>query len=93
MSQCPVRIQRIRLRLQKYDIEVKYKPGKELLIADALSRAYSKEEIKSLSKEIETQVCRVVEYLPIPLERKEGFQKETSMDEEMQLLIEYIKQG
>lgn len=39
INQCPVRVQRIRLGTQKYDIEVKYKHGKELLIADALSRA------------------------------------------------------
>ena len=28
------------LRLQKYDIRVKYTPGKELYVADTLSQAY-----------------------------------------------------
>ena len=36
----PKRLQRMLLQLQKYDLEVVYKPGKELYIADTLSRAY-----------------------------------------------------
>lgn len=35
----PPRLQRFMLRLQSYELEVKYKPGKDLKIADALSRA------------------------------------------------------
>ena len=33
------RLQRMMLRLQRYDLCVKYKPGKELVIADTLSRS------------------------------------------------------
>ena len=40
LSQVPVRIQRLLLRLQRYDVTLTYKPGKELYIADTLSRAY-----------------------------------------------------
>ncbi|VDI57759.1 Hypothetical predicted protein [Mytilus galloprovincialis] len=36
----PKRLQRMFLRLQRYDIELKYKQGKYLYIADTLSRAY-----------------------------------------------------
>ena len=36
---CPLRIQRMMLRLQKYDLKVTYVPGKRLVIADTLSRA------------------------------------------------------
>ena len=39
------RLQRIKLKLFKYNIEVIYKPGKTLLIADALSRACSKHRV------------------------------------------------
>ena len=38
----PKRLQRMLLRLQKYDLELQYKKGKEMYIADALSRAYPK---------------------------------------------------
>ncbi|XP_060085903.1 uncharacterized protein K02A2.6-like [Ylistrum balloti] len=36
----PMRLQRMLMRLQWYDLDVKYMPGKDLIVADALSRAY-----------------------------------------------------
>ena len=36
---CPKRLQRMRLRLQKFDIDVQYKPGPTMFISDTLSRA------------------------------------------------------
>lgn len=39
------RLQRLLLRLNRYDIKLEYVPGKELLIADALSRAQSAVDI------------------------------------------------
>ena len=39
LNDCPARIQRIRFRLQKYDLKVEYVPGKYMYTADALSRA------------------------------------------------------
>ena len=34
----PTRLQRMLLRIQHYDITIKYRPGKEFLLADGLSR-------------------------------------------------------
>lgn len=39
-AKTPPRVQRLFLKMQKYHMEVVYRPGKELLIADTLSRAY-----------------------------------------------------
>ena len=36
----PKRLQRMLLRLQKFDLEVTYKKGTEMVLADTLSRAY-----------------------------------------------------
>ena len=36
----PKRLQRMRLRLQSYDIRVEYKKGATMYLADTLSRAY-----------------------------------------------------
>lgn len=45
------------LTLQPYNITVKYKPGKELLLADALSRAYmDTDNFSILEDEIQAQV-------------------------------------
>ena len=38
----PVRLQRMLLRLQQYDMVITYRPGKEMLLADALSRLPSR---------------------------------------------------
>ena len=38
LSTAPPRIARMMLRIQKYDVEIKYVPGKEIPLADALSR-------------------------------------------------------
>ena len=38
ISNAPPRLQRMLLRLQAYDCTIKYRPGKELLLADGLSR-------------------------------------------------------
>ena len=49
LNNAPARLQRMLLRLQKYDIRVKYTPGKELYVADTLSRAYLPNESVSAS--------------------------------------------
>ena len=46
MHNAPPHLQRMLLQLQKYDMEIKYKPGSEMLLADTLSRCparYSQE--------------------------------------------------
>ena len=35
---CPFRIQKFFLRLQKYEFDLKYSPGKTMLVLDALSQ-------------------------------------------------------
>ena len=39
---CPPCIQKFFLRLQKYEFDLKYSPGKTMSVSDALSRAYIK---------------------------------------------------
>ena len=38
LSSAPPRIARMMLRIQKYDVQIKYVPGKDIPVADALSR-------------------------------------------------------
>ena len=38
LSSAPPRITRMMLRIQKYDVDIKYVPGKDIPLADALSR-------------------------------------------------------
>ena len=47
LSDCPIRIQRLLLKLQKYHKNLTYVPGKFLYTQDALSRAYVKTPFKT----------------------------------------------
>jgi len=40
LHQAPARLQKMILSIQKYSINLVYRPGKQLVVADALSRAY-----------------------------------------------------
>ena len=38
LTAAPPRLQRMLLRIQRYDLTIKYKPGTEMLLADSMSR-------------------------------------------------------
>lgn len=46
LYRAPPSLQRILLALQKYDVKVIYKPGKEMYISDSLNTSYLKETMK-----------------------------------------------
>lgn len=64
LHQTPVRLQRMLLRLQKYSLQVTYRPGKELHIADTLDRAFLNEQTEELL-ENELEVNMITSQLPI----------------------------
>jgi transposase InsO family protein len=53
LSDAPKRLQRMLMRLQRYRLSVTYKPGKELFLADTLSRAYLRNEMQISTVELE----------------------------------------
>lgn len=92
LHQAPMRLQRMLLRLQKYNIAVTYKPGKELHIADALSRAYLREQREDLLEE-ELQVNWITPQLPISEEKLEMFRNATAQDPVLQELKNMTMRG
>lgn len=59
LNDCPLRIQRMLIRLQKYDVTLIYTPGKFLFAADALSRAVDRQEkTETCGAEIKDYVTR-----------------------------------
>ena len=48
LHQAPTRLQKMIMTIQKYPLSVKYRPGKELFIANTLSRAYLPEEASNI---------------------------------------------
>lgn len=85
LHQAPMRLQRMLLRLQKYSLNVTYKPGKQLHIADALSRAYLRETEEELLEEDIVVNC-IRRQLPMTEEKQEMFRKMTANDVELQTL-------
>ena len=73
------------LRLQRYSLKVTNRPGKELHIADALSRAFLKEQKEELLEK-ELEVNAITHELPMSEEKLQKFRKATAEDHEMQLL-------
>lgn len=62
------------LSLQKYRINVVYKPGKNVIIADTLSRANLSEKFED-NLDLEAQICLIEKNLVITDERMTQFKK------------------
>ena len=52
LTAAPPRFQRMLLRLQEYDMVIKYRPGSEMLLADGLSRLPSKKNKEVIDLDI-----------------------------------------
>ena len=84
----PARLQRMLLQLQRYNLEFIYKKGKELFLADTLSRAYPAEIPEEA--EFEYDVMTVLSISPA---RMTELQRETLADPTMQKLAKVISLG
>lgn len=94
LHKAPSRLQKMMMRLQKYSLMVRYVPGKELHIADALSRAYLQEHCTQDNREEdEMEVSFILHQLPVSEKKKEQFQSATLQDEELRLVREAVQSG
>ncbi len=98
----PKRLQRMLLRTQKYDYEVEYKKGKEMYLADTLSRAYlqettgresEKEEIFQTELEKEIETINMIENVAVTEECLVKLQESTKADEDLHRLMKVIHKG
>ena len=87
----PRRLQGMIMRLQKYDIEVQYERGKDMHIADFLSRAYLPSTDHPQMAEFEQ--VNMASFLPISDLRLQEIRNETEKDETLQILKSVILQG
>ena len=102
----PKRLQRMLLRLQRYEFEVSYKRGTSLLLADPLSRAYvlrkeateDQEDVLTVSKtrsptEIEAEQVNMLQYFPVKDETFCQIQHLTQEDAILKTLAGVITHG
>ena len=90
----PPRIQRFLLRLQRYDLCMNYKPGKEIKAAVAFSRAHLQDSRTEIpDRELDFAVCSVISSLPISPKRLNDFNQETTKDDVLQKLEDFTLNG
>ncbi len=89
----PPRLQRMLLRLQKYDFVIKHKPGKDLVVADTLSRAPLPDTDPEIEKEISCYVHTLLSTLPVTDEMMARLKRATSEDESLQQLRTTVLSG
>ncbi|KAG7312060.1 hypothetical protein JYU34_001506 [Plutella xylostella] len=88
------RLQRLKLKLLRYDLEFKYLKGKLMYIADLLSRAFTECDDTDDSYMHEVVHCvGLANYLQCTEEQKHELITETSKDSEISKVIEYTKSG
>ena len=93
LDQSPPRIQRLKMRMMKYYFQVVYVPGKELPVADALSRFPLKVCVVDLVKAVEEHMEGVRDALPASTDGLARVREATLNDPEMQELLRVMKSG
>ena len=92
LAVAPMRLQRLMLRLQKYDIDLEYIAGKDLHTADMLSRAslQEKNEDDEIDETLTRHVNMLMNNMPVSDEKIEELQDATRNDEHLQTIIELM---
>lgn len=70
-----------------------HKPGKEIPVADTLSRKSTDDEDNSLTEDMETQIHTVIRTLPVSKERPANLKTATAEDEQLSALRHAIHSG
>ena len=83
LASAPKRLQRLLLRLQQYNVDLRYKPGSEMYLADTLSRAFLKSTIQSRAEE-EAETIHATDFLSISEPQLREIQAETAQDDIVQ---------
>ena len=82
------------LKLQNYDLTIKYTKGKDLHVADALSHAYlTNPDDHTYSKDLEFAIHAMIDSLPVSDEKKSQLQVATTQDHQLQQLLSLMKSG
>ena len=95
LDEIPLRVQRFRLRLMKYDYNIVHIPGKQLIVADTLSRSPREETDGGDDLEAETTayVNAILESLPASERRMQEIQLNTEQDPVLQQVMKFVREG
>ncbi|XP_057380138.1 uncharacterized protein K02A2.6-like [Daphnia carinata] len=94
IASCSPRIQRMRLLMQIYDFELVYKPGKDLHVADALSRApETRQYVEDPAQRSDECVNMVVLSLAVTPTSQEKFVAATAADPTLIMVAGLVRKG
>ena len=87
---CPIRLQKMLLKLQRYDLTVHYKRGAEMYVADTLSRSYLDEIYEEPQDSFEALHIAVEQFSSEAISR---LQTTTASDPQLKMMISLIEYG
>lgn len=87
LSSAPPRLQRMLFRLQKYDCQIKYRPGPEMVLADSLSRIKRTKEDPAIHLDIQ------INFVQFSTPRLAELREKTKEDHVLKLVLKYITDG
>ena len=89
----PMRLQRLRIRLQRYNVTVQYARGKSITVADTLSRNGARDGNVSNEIGLDVYVDAILKQMPVFDEKLEEIRKTIKDDNELQELQKYVQRG
>ena len=89
----PLRLQRLRIRLQRYNVTVQYKPGKSIPVADTLSRNGARDDNVFDDIGLDVYVDAILKQMPVSDKKLEEIRNATKDDNELKELQKYVQQG
>ncbi|XP_053326251.1 uncharacterized protein K02A2.6-like [Spea bombifrons] len=95
LNDCPLRIQRLMIKLQRYTLKVTFTPGKMMYTADALSRAVDERagQDDKVAEEIQAYVDMVTSAMPITDAKMQMICQETEKDSTLDRVKRAIQIG
>ena len=93
LSETPLRCQRMLMRLLRFNIKAQYVPGKDMLVADALSRSPISAETDTFHDEIEHHVNEVSSSWQVSDAGLADIRTETAKDINLKTAMEYTAHG
>ncbi|XP_048582219.1 uncharacterized protein K02A2.6-like [Nematostella vectensis] len=92
LNEAPPRLQRMLLKLTKYDLDVRYVPGKKQFISDCLSRA-PVSDTKPVSEPEEMIGINLIDSLGVDSSTLQKFKEASNCDVTSQVVMEYVVKG
>lgn len=88
----PKRLQRMLLRVQAYDVDIVYRKGTKMQLADTLSRAYLPKSNQTATDQ-EFESINMAQDMPISAARLDDITAHSESDESFRVLTRVIRQG